>query len=110
MVAISSPQSPPVDPNYQMEAFLEYVNAAPLPPQLQTQREQHGREELDAGDSEQAGGRIRHLSSDSPGEVPPAAAAVRPGQRTRHRRRCAARLHVHLLQCGFRVRTAQRLS
>ena len=31
MVAISSPQSPPVDPNYQMEAFLEYVNAAPLP-------------------------------------------------------------------------------
>ena len=31
MVAVSSPQSPPVDPNYQMVAFLEYVNAAPLP-------------------------------------------------------------------------------
>ena len=31
MVAASSPQSLPVDPNYQMEAFLEYVNAAPLP-------------------------------------------------------------------------------
>ena len=31
MVAASSPQSLPIDPNYQMEAFLEYVNAAPLP-------------------------------------------------------------------------------
>ena len=31
MVAVSSPQSPPVDPKYQMEAFLEFVNAAPLP-------------------------------------------------------------------------------
>ena len=31
MVVASSPQPLPVDPNYQMEAFLEYVNAAPLP-------------------------------------------------------------------------------
>ena len=31
MVAMSSPQSPPpVDPNYQMEAFTGYVKAAPL--------------------------------------------------------------------------------
>ncbi len=31
MVAVSSPQSPPVDPKYQMEALLEFVNAVPLP-------------------------------------------------------------------------------
>ena len=31
MVAASSPQSLPVDRNYHMEAFLECVNAAPLP-------------------------------------------------------------------------------
>ena len=70
MVAVSSPQSPPVDPKYQMEAFLEFVNAAPLPlnskPNVSNMVV-----EPDAGESEKAGGRIQHLSSDSLGQVAP---------------------------------------
>ena len=66
-MAIYCLQSPPIDPNYQMEAFLEYVNAAPLPLNSKPNVSNMVVKSLTLG-IVKAGRRIQHLRSDSPGQ------------------------------------------